>query len=107
MTSPEPALNKRARCCEWCSEPFPTRDKGGKPRRARDDEMTDGEMDLLPKQEWTIHMEAADSVILGAWEYLGARAYKKFLLIDLPNDLLSLNDLEGLVVDRHHRGSIL
>ncbi len=60
-------------------------------------------MSKLPKSEWTIHMEAPDSVILGAWEHLGARAYRKFLLIDLPNDYIGLDDLEGLVVNRRHR----
>jgi hypothetical protein len=60
-------------------------------------------MKELPKSEWTFHQEAPDSVIVGAWEYpAGYRWYEKFQLSDLPNDFVSLEDLERIGIDLNH-----
>jgi hypothetical protein len=56
-------------------------------------------MKELPKSDWTFHQEGADSIIVGAHEHNGYRWYTRVALADLPNDLVSLNDLERLGVD--------
>jgi hypothetical protein len=61
----------------------------------------------LPRDEWTLHQEAPDSVIVGAWEHPpGYRWYEKFQLSDLPNEFVGLEDLKRLGVDLNHCGTI-
>ena len=61
----------------------------------------------LPRDEWTLHQEAPDSVIVGAWEHPpGYRWYEKFQLADLPNDFVGLEDLKRLGVDLNNCRSV-
>ena len=63
-------------------------------------------MRLLPKSEWTFDQEASDSVIVGAHEHEGCLWHTKFLLSDLPNDLVSLDDLERIGISLVERSPI-
>ena len=50
---------------------------------------------LLPKEDITIKsMGDGIHVIASLYELRGYRVYEKYALSDLPNDLISLNDLE-------------
>lgn len=51
------------------------------------------ELKLLPRDEWLFET-VPGAVILGAWERRGYLWYEKFALADLPNDLISSDDLE-------------
>jgi hypothetical protein len=62
------------------------------------------EMKLLPRSDWTFAQEGAGSIIVGAHEHLGYRAFTKFALSDLPNDLISLDDLKRLGIDPREVG---
>lgn len=60
----------------------------------------------LPKSEWTMRQECPDSDIVGAHEHMGYRYYTKFLLSDLPNDLVGLDDLERFGIDLVDRRAV-
>lgn len=55
-------------------------------------------MRQLPKDEITIERSGAH-VIVGAHENNGIRHFTKYRLSDLPNDLVSVEDLKGLGID--------
>ena len=56
-------------------------------------------MRKLPKAEFTFHQEEQNSIIVGAHEHNGYRWYTRLALSDLPNDLVSLNDLKRLGIN--------
>jgi hypothetical protein len=58
-----------------------------------------GHIERLPLTEWTIQRCGADSIAIGAHENHGYRHYTKIALIDLPNDPVRIEDLEGLGVN--------
>ena len=64
-------------------------------------------MRLLPKSDWTVDQEASDSVIVGAHEHGRYVWHTKFLLSDLPNDLLSLDDLKRLGINPVDPGTVI
>ena len=53
-------------------------------------------MKLLPKHIWDISISTNDSnyAIVGIYEHLGYVYYQKIRLRDLPNNLISIDDLE-------------
>jgi hypothetical protein len=61
---------------------------------------------LLPKSEWTFDRAKDGSLIVGAHEHNGYVWHTKFALPDLPNDLVSVGDLERLGIDRVDRSAI-
>lgn len=63
-------------------------------------------MKLLPKSEWTFDRAKDGGLIVGAHEHNGYVWHTQFALSDLPNDLVSLDDLERLGIDRIDRGAI-
>jgi len=52
-------------------------------------------MHLLPRSCWTIRL-IGDVVIVGAHEVNGYRHYSKFSVADLPNELVTMDDLRVL-----------
>jgi hypothetical protein len=54
---------------------------------------------LLSKSDWTINRVGAKSLIVGAHANCGYRHYTKIDLADLPNDLVSEDDLKRVGVD--------
>lgn len=71
---------------------------------------TEGEVvELLPKSEMTIEPCRADPnyVIVGAHEHQGYRYFTKVRLADLPNDLVSLDDLERFGINEIHRAPVV
>lgn len=56
-------------------------------------------MKLLPANERTLHQEHPNFVIVGAHEHPeNTVCYTRFALSDLPNNLVSLDDLERIGV---------
>lgn len=56
------------------------------------------ETEVLPRSEWTIHIEN-NALIVGAHQGNG---YRNYTVVPLPNasdDLISLDDLERLIVN--------
>ena len=53
----------------------------------------------LPRREWFVRRDTPDSVVVGAFvDQLNQIHFKRYLRSDLPNDLLSTDDLERLPV---------
>jgi hypothetical protein len=60
---------------------------------------------LVPKEEWIIEMLDENHIAAGLWEYPENHVFwEKVALSDLPNDLISFEDLErfGVTLDPHH-----
>ncbi len=55
-------------------------------------------MRLLPKEQQTL-ARSGDAVVVGSHEHEGYRNYERFALSDLPNNLVSLDDLKRVGVD--------
>ena len=56
-------------------------------------------MRLMPKDEWTFDRATDGGLIVGAHEHNGYVWHTKFELSELPNDLVSLGDLERLGIE--------
>lgn len=60
-------------------------------------------MRQLPKPDWIVaHVcteDGLDMLIVGAWEDRGYVHFKKYGISDFPNNLICLDDLEGLFID--------
>jgi hypothetical protein len=63
-------------------------------------------MQLLPTEQRTFMHPDDQHVIAGAHEHNGARWYTKLRLMDLPNDLVSRDDLVRLGIDLINRGAV-
>lgn len=60
---------------------------------------------LLPKADW--QLEVRDGFLYaGIYEHLGAVWFEKIALSDLPNDLISFDDLKLFCADEVNRGVI-
>jgi hypothetical protein len=59
-------------------------------------------MPLLPKEQWRLERIPGGFVAAGIYDNLGHRHWVKFVESDLPNDLVSVEDLERLIVDPIH-----
>jgi hypothetical protein len=60
---------------------------------------------LAQKEEWIIEKYGEDHILAGLWEYPeGYVSWEKIALSDLPNDLISSDDLVrfGITRDRLH-----
>jgi hypothetical protein len=55
-------------------------------------------MRLLPKNQIRIERQG-DCILAGLWEEEGYIYWGKFLFSDLPNDLISLDDLKRFGID--------
>lgn len=60
-------------------------------------------MKLLPKSQLMIEPCGNDAnyVIIGAYEHLGYRYFQKIRLADLPNNIVSLEDLKRFGILKH------
>ena len=54
----------------------------------------------LPKSEITVEQMDPDTLIVGAHEHMGCRFFMKVALVDLPNDLIGIDDLERFGIQR-------
>jgi hypothetical protein len=62
---------------------------------------------LLPKTDWFIRRCGRDHIVAGIFEHPPGYIYKiKIALADLPNDLVSLNDLERFGIDPIHVSTV-
>jgi hypothetical protein len=57
-------------------------------------------MKLLPRSEWTLHVEAVGIITVGAYERDGYRCFTKVALPNPLDDCISFDDLERFVVDK-------
>jgi len=53
---------------------------------------------LLDKAEWAL-CRSSSHILLGAWEQEGCRSWEKYRVSDIPNEHLTLADIEGIPVD--------
>lgn len=53
---------------------------------------------LLDKAEWEIIRSSSETILLGAWEQAGCRSWEKYRVSDLPNEYLTLSDIEEIPV---------
>ena len=68
---------------------------------------SDGLLRLLPKSEMTFQRIADGRVVVGAHQdRAGYRYYSIFEESDLPNNLVSENDLERIIIDPVERRAI-
>ena len=62
------------------------------------------ERTLLPKERITLKLsEDKTCVIAGIYEYAGYMDYEKYRFSDLPNDLVSIDDLKRFGINIVHR----
>ena len=61
----------------------------------------------LPKSEITIEQTDSDTLIVGAHEHMGYRFFQKVALVDLPNDLIGIDDLERFGIQRRDHATVL
>jgi hypothetical protein len=59
-------------------------------------------MPLLPKEQWRLERIPGGFVAAGIYDNCGHRHWVKFAELDLPNDLVGVEDLKRLVVDPVH-----
>jgi hypothetical protein len=64
-----------------------------------DEELYRQKARLLPKEQFTFE-QGHGYIIAGLWEWRGYRCFVKYRLSELPNDLVSLDDLKrvGIVL---------
>src|SRR5437867_54535 len=72
-----------------------TTGKSARPRRCRMDGLP---MRRLPSEQWKIQREG-ELVLVAADEHNGAYWWTRFELADLPNDLLSVDDLKFIGIE--------
>jgi len=60
------------------------------------------QMKLLPKDLWLLERISGGFIAAGIYDNAGHRHWVKIAESDLPNDLLSIQDLERLIVNPVH-----
>ena len=70
-----------------------------------DGEQKAPELRLLPRSQWTFHKMRDDRIAVGAYvnEAFGIPGWRHYVLMsELPNDFVSLEDLERVLADHRN-----
>lgn len=64
------------------------------------------DMALLPKDRWRLERMASGYIAAGLFDNAGHRHWVKLAESDFPNDLVSIEDFERLIIDPVHVASV-